>query len=124
MTRLEREAKARVFLEETDMITTWLASSVKFLREQRELAKKIAAGKRRADPVDPVESGRSAETVDRGIERRNESEFRSRRGGAGVETNQLSADIPRNLVDKAVKDAKDVGFLKGKTDISKLIETP
>jgi hypothetical protein len=40
---LEREAKARVFLEDKDTITTWLASSVKFLRDRRELAKKIAA---------------------------------------------------------------------------------
>ena len=37
---------------------------------------------------------------------------------------KLSADIPRNLVNETVKDAKDVGFLKGNTDISKLIETP
>src|SRR6266478_1834016 len=31
VTRLEREAKARVFLEDKDVITTWLVSSVKFL---------------------------------------------------------------------------------------------
>ena len=35
---------------------------------------------------------------------------------------KFTADIPRNLVDKAVKDAKDVGFLKGNTDTSKLVE--
>src|SRR5216110_732150 len=43
VTRLEREAKARVFLEDKDVITTWLVSSSKFLNGQRELAKKIAA---------------------------------------------------------------------------------
>src|SRR5438128_7788299 len=42
VTRLERDAKARVFLEDKDIITTWLASSVKFLRDRRDLAKKIA----------------------------------------------------------------------------------
>src|SRR5215471_19311398 len=41
VTRLEREAKARVFLEDKDVITTWLVSSAKFLNSQRELAKKI-----------------------------------------------------------------------------------
>ena len=30
-------------VEETDVITTWLATSAKFLKEQPELAKKIAA---------------------------------------------------------------------------------
>src|SRR6187399_3654379 len=42
VTRLERDAKARVFFEDKDTITTWLVSSVKFLRDQRDLAKKIA----------------------------------------------------------------------------------
>src|SRR2546423_13516817 len=45
VTRLERDAKARVFLEDKDTITTWLVSSVKFLRGRRELAKKIAKPK-------------------------------------------------------------------------------
>src|SRR6184192_3094032 len=43
VTRLEREAKARVFLEDKDVITTWLVSTTKFLGSQRDLAKKIAA---------------------------------------------------------------------------------
>src|SRR5207253_2951465 len=43
VTRLERDAKARVFLDDKDSITTWLVSSVKFLRDRRGLAKKIEA---------------------------------------------------------------------------------
>src|SRR6266566_1477107 len=39
VTRLERDAKARVFLEDKDVITTWLVSTAKFLRNQREFAK-------------------------------------------------------------------------------------
>src|SRR5206468_4959361 len=42
VTRLERDAKAHVFLEDKDTITTWLVSSVKFLHDRREFAKKIA----------------------------------------------------------------------------------
>src|SRR6266480_3881517 len=41
VTRLEREAKAKVFLEDTNIITTWLASSVKFLNAHRDLGKQI-----------------------------------------------------------------------------------
>src|SRR5207249_8339035 len=43
VTRLEREAKGRVFLEDKDVITTWLVSSAKFLSGQRDLAKKVVA---------------------------------------------------------------------------------
>src|SRR5947199_5936026 len=38
VTRLEREAKAGVFLEDKEGITTWLVSSAKFVRGQRDLA--------------------------------------------------------------------------------------
>src|SRR5919197_2487190 len=33
ITRLERQANAKVFLEDKDVLTTWLASSVRFLQE-------------------------------------------------------------------------------------------
>src|SRR6266446_2339683 len=42
VTRLEKDAKAKVFLEDKDCITTWLVSSVKFLNDHKDLAKKIA----------------------------------------------------------------------------------
>jgi NitT/TauT family transport system substrate-binding protein len=42
VTRLERDAKARVFLEDKATITTCSVSSVKFLHDRRDLAKKIA----------------------------------------------------------------------------------
>src|SRR5882724_3640153 len=43
VTRLEREAKGKVFLEDSNVLTTWLAASAKFLKDHRDLAKKIAA---------------------------------------------------------------------------------
>src|SRR5215510_2573 len=42
VTRLEREARGKVFVDDKDTITTWLVSSTKFLRDRRDLAKKIA----------------------------------------------------------------------------------
>src|SRR5881392_2425404 len=42
VTRLERDANGRVFFEDKDIITTWLVSSAAFLRDHRDLAKKIA----------------------------------------------------------------------------------
>src|SRR5437899_6762646 len=43
VTRLEREAKARVFLEDKDVITTWLVTATKFLSSHRDLVKKVVA---------------------------------------------------------------------------------
>src|SRR4051794_29489793 len=42
VTRLEREAGGKILVDERDVATTVLVSSAKFLREQRELAKKFA----------------------------------------------------------------------------------
>src|SRR5205823_4745160 len=43
VTRLEREGGGKVMLEDTQVLTTWLVSSAKFLQNNRELAKKIVA---------------------------------------------------------------------------------
>src|SRR2546429_3298453 len=43
VTRLERDAKGRGFLEDKDTITTWPVSREKFLRDRRDFAKRIAA---------------------------------------------------------------------------------
>ena len=42
VSRLEREANAKVFVDQRETVTTVLVSSAKFLREHRELAKKFA----------------------------------------------------------------------------------
>src|SRR3954447_3482023 len=42
VTRLEREAGAKILVDERDVATTVLVSSAKFLREKRELAKKFS----------------------------------------------------------------------------------
>ena len=46
VSRLEMEAKGKIFLEQKDVITTVLVSSVKLLAEKRELAKKFVAAHR------------------------------------------------------------------------------
>src|SRR5436189_4367607 len=43
VTRLERDAKARVFLEDKDIITTWLVSTAKLVGTQRDWPKKVGA---------------------------------------------------------------------------------
>jgi len=37
---------------------------------------------------------------------------------------QFTSEVSRDLIAKSVQDGKDAGFLKGSTDVSKLVETP
>lgn len=124
VTRLELKAGAKVLREETDVLTTWLVSSVKFLTDHRDLAKKIAAANVELTAwikANPAEAQKIL--VD---------ELKEETKGA-IEPEAIShawkritftSEIPGQLVTKAVQDAKEAGFSKGPTDISKLVVQP
>ena len=124
VTRLEREANGKVFHEEADVITTWLAASVKFLGEQRELAKKIAQANAELTQWIQSNPDEAQKLLIAELKQETKASFAPELVAQAWKRIKLSADIPRNLVETAVKDAKDVGFLKGNTDINRLIETP
>jgi sulfonate transport system substrate-binding protein len=124
VTRLESDAKARVFLEDKDIITTWLVSSVKFLRDRRDLTKKIAAAN--VELTKWIQEN-PAEAQKLLIEEL-KAETRAAFAPAAVEQAwkriKLTTEVSPNLIAKAVQDGKDAGFLKGSTDTSKLVENP
>ena len=124
VTRLENDADARVFLEDKDCITTWLVSSVKFLNEHKDLAKKIVAANDeltkwiKAHPADAermlvaelkaeTRTDVSADTIARSLRRI-----------------ELTTKVAPGLVQKAVKDGQNTGFIKGSGDTSRLIQNP
>jgi NitT/TauT family transport system substrate-binding protein len=124
VTQLEHEAKARVFLEDTDTITTWLAASVKFLRDRRDLAKKIAAAN--ADLTKWVQdnSAEAQKLLIEELKAETRADFKPEAVAEAWNRIHFSAGVPEKFVAKSVQDAKDAGFLKGSTDISKLVEIP
>jgi NitT/TauT family transport system substrate-binding protein len=124
VTRLEREAKARVFLEDKDTITTWLASSVKFLRDRRELAKKIAAANVELTKWIQDNPAEAQKVLIEELKAETKADFDPEAVAQAWKRINFSVDVPQKLVAKAVQDAKDAGFLKGSTDTSKLIENP
>jgi NitT/TauT family transport system substrate-binding protein len=124
VTRLEKEASGKVFLEDRDVITTWLISSTKFLNEHKDLAKKIAEANKeltqwiKAHPIDAqsilvnelkaeTRTEVAADSVSRSMQRIN-----------------LTDEVSPGLIQKAVRDSKDAGFWKGSTDTSKLVAAP
>jgi NitT/TauT family transport system substrate-binding protein len=124
VTRLEREAKARVFLEDKDIITTWLVSSAKFLRDHRDLVKKINEAnveltKWIQDHPDEAQKILVAE-----MKAETKSDFAPDAVAQAWKRIKFTTDVPREMIAKAVQDGKDAGFLKGATDTSRLIENP
>jgi NitT/TauT family transport system substrate-binding protein len=124
VTRLEREAKARVFLEDKDIITTWLVSSAKFLGRQRDLAKKIVAAN--AELTDWIQKNpdEAQKLLIDELAAETKTTFAPDAVSPAWKRIKFTTAVPNELIVKAVHDGKDAGFLKGNTDTSKLIETP
>jgi NitT/TauT family transport system substrate-binding protein len=124
VTRLERDAKARVFLEDKDTITTWLVSSVKFLRDRRDLAKKIANANVELTKWIQENEAQAQKLLIEELKAETRADFSADAVAQAWKRIQFTSEVSRNLIAKSVQDGKDAGFLKGSTDTSKLIETP
>ena len=124
VTRLEREAKGRVFLEDKDIITTWLVSSAKFLSDHRDMAKKIAAANVELTKWIQDHEAEAQKMLIAELKEETRSDFAPDAVAQAWKRIKFTTDVPRELVAKAVQDGKDAGFLKGSTDTSKLIEVP
>ena len=124
VTRLEREARAKVFLEDTDVITTWLVSSVKFLKERRDLAKKIVTANKELTDWMQEHKDESQKLLIAELKEETKATFSPEDVELAWRRIKFTTDVPKELITKAVQDGKDAGFYKGSTDTSKLIETP
>ena len=124
VTRLEREAKARVFLEDKDTITTWLVSSVKFLRDRHDLAKKIAEANVELTKWIQEHESEAQKLLIEELKAETRADFPPDAVAQAWKRIHFTSEISRELIAKSVQDGKDAGFLKGSTDTSKLIESP
>ena len=124
VTRLEREAKGKVFLEDTNVITTWLASSVKFLRDHRDLARKVATANQELTDWIQGHPDEAQKLLITELKEETKTNFAPEAVAQAWKRIKFTTDVPREMVEKAVRDGKDAGFLKGSTDTSKLIEGP
>jgi NitT/TauT family transport system substrate-binding protein len=124
VSRLEQEAGGKVLVEEPDVATTVLVSSVKFMREQRGLAQKFVRAHQELTDwmiIHPDEAQRLA-----GAELLAET-----RGSVPAELIArawkritFTSDIPRASVQAFVANAQKAGFMKTAPDLSRLFEAP
>src|SRR4029450_3482733 len=124
VTRLEREARAKVFLEDTDVITTWLVSSVKFLKERGDLAKKIVTANKELTDWMQEHKDEAQKLLIAELKEETKATFSPEDVELAWRRIKFPAQIPKELITKAGQDRKDAGFYKGSTDPSKLIQSP
>ena len=124
VTRLERDAKARVFLEDKDTITTWLVSSVKFLGDRHELAKKIADANVELTKWIQENQAEAQKLLIEELKAETRADFAPDAVSQAWNRIQFTSNISHELIAKSVQDGKDAGFFKGSTDTSKLVQAP
>jgi NitT/TauT family transport system substrate-binding protein len=124
VTRLEREAKGKVFLEDSNVITTWLASSVRFLNAHRDLAKKIVSANKELTDWIQAHPDDAQKLLVAELKEETKKDFAPDAVAQAWKRIKFTTEISNELLTKAVQDGKDAGFYKGSTDTSKLVETP
>jgi NitT/TauT family transport system substrate-binding protein len=122
VTRLLRDGKGRVFLEDKDVLTTWLASSAKFLSGHRDLAKKIADANSELTNWINNNAAEAQKLLIAELKEETKANFAPDAVAQAWQRIKFTTDVPPTLITKAIQDGKDAGFLKGNTDSSKLIE--
>ena len=122
LTRLEQEASGKVIVEEKEVATTILVSSVKFLNQQHELAKSFAQA--HAELTDwitknPEEAQRliKAELLEE-----TKSDMSTQLIDAAWKRIVFTAKTPRAAVEKFMQNSVRAGFIKTAPDLSKLFE--
>ena len=124
VSRLETEAGGKVLVEEPGAATTVLVSSVKFLNENRELARKFSQAHRElTDWIlnNPDEAQRIAKAELLAETRTNISAELIARAWKRI---IFTSEIPRTSVEAFVMDSQKVGFIRTAPDLSRLFETP
>jgi NitT/TauT family transport system substrate-binding protein len=123
VTRLVREANGKVFLEDTDVITTWLVSSAKFLKDHRDLATKIASANAELTQWLNDHEAEAQKLLIEELKAETRTEFSVDATAEAWKRIKFTTEVPGDLIAKAVQDGKEAGFFRGNTDTARLVES-
>src|SRR6266568_3807088 len=115
VTRLEREANGKIFLEDTNIITTWLACSVKFLTTHSDLAKKIVGANQELTSWIQAHPDEAQKLLIAELKEETKADFAPEEVAQAWKRIKFTTDVSPDLIAKAVQDGKDAGFYKGST---------
>ena len=121
VTRLELEAGGKIFVEDKDTNVTMLVSSARFLKDEPELAKKLAAAHKELTAWIKANEADAKTLIKSELKALTNSEPKDQLIDKALSRVFLTNDISRPSLDKMVESAKKAGFLKGIPDLTQLI---
>lgn len=121
VSRLELEAGGKIFLQQDDALTTVVAASVKFLQEHPDVVKKFAEA--HAELTDWINQhpDEAKALVRAELKEQTKRDFPAPTADRAWPRLKLTTAIARERFDVLMKDAQDVGLVKGGVDLRRLL---
>ena len=124
VSRIEREAGGKIFLEQKDVVTTLLVSSAKMLKTNPELVKKFAQAHRELTDWVNSHPAEAQALVQRGLSDEVKREIKLELVVAAWQRLTFTSEITLSSIESLVTDARQLGFIRGDVDLSHFIEIP
>jgi NitT/TauT family transport system substrate-binding protein len=124
VSRLELEAKGKIFLEQKDSITTVLVASAKLVKERAEIVKKFAAAHAELTEWINAHPEEAKKLVNAELKEITKREMPAELIDRAWPRLHFTSAVRREMLDAFVAQAQSVGFLKGTIDLSRFITTP
>jgi NitT/TauT family transport system substrate-binding protein len=124
VSRLERESGGKVLVEEKEVATTVLVSSVKFLAEHRDLARKFALAHAELTEWMAKNPDEAQKLVRAELLAETKSDMAPDLIAQSWKRITFTAEVPRASVESFMQNSMKTGFIKSAPDLSKLFEKP
>jgi NitT/TauT family transport system substrate-binding protein len=124
VSRIERDAGGKVFLEQKDVVTTVLVARAKFVKNQPELAKRFGQAHRELTEWINAHPAEAQAIVQRGLSNAVKHEISLELIKASWTRMTFASDLNLNSIESLVSDARGLGFIRGEVDLSHLILPP
>lgn len=124
VSRLERESGGKILVEEKEVATTVLVSSVKFLAEHRDLARKFAQAHAELTEWMARNPDEAQKLVRAELLAETKSDMAADLIAQSWKRIAFTAEVPRASVEGFMQNSMKTGFIKSAPDLSKLFEKP
>lgn len=124
VSRLEMEAKGKVFLEQKDSITTVLVSTAKLLDQKRDLVKKFVAAHQELTEWINKNPEEAKKMVNAELKELTKHAMPTELMDKAWPRLHFTSDITRESLDSFVAEAQSVGFLKESGNLDRLVVKP
>ena len=122
LSRLEQESAGKVIVEEKEAATTILVSSAKFLKEQRDLARKFAQAHAELTDWIAKNPDEAQRLIKAELLEETKSDMTPQVIAAAWKRIAFTAEVPQAAVEKFMQNSVRAGFIKTAPDLSKLFE--